>query len=257
MLPPMGWWPICTNCAAREVAVLTAIKGILFDKDGTLVDFQATWHAIGDALALETAGGDRNHADALMDAAGYDAAGGRFRADSVFAAGTNADIVALWNPDLTDGQRLAMVERFDTVCAVEGAAGAVPLPGVVEAIRLLHASGVKLGIATNDSTAGAERTLLTLGVAQMFSASFGYDAVARPKPAPDSVIAFCDVTGLQAVEIAMVGDNRHDLELGRAGGVGLNIGVLSGTGTRESLAPLADVIIDSVADLPPLLAERG
>ncbi|MCO5063588.1 MAG: HAD family hydrolase [Rhizobiaceae bacterium] len=234
---------------------MASIRGILFDKDGTLVDFHATWHAIGDALALEAAGGDRGRADVLMDAAGYDAAGDRFRADSVFAAGTNADIVALWHPGLTDGQRLALVERFDEVCAIEGASKAVALPGVIEALTKLHAAGIKLGIATNDSTAGAERTLLTMGVAQMFDAAFGYDAVAKPKPAPDSVFAFCDLIGLKPSEIAMVGDNRHDLELGRAGGVGLNIGVLSGTGTRESLSPLADLVIDSVAELPDRLTK--
>ena len=37
---------------------------------------------------------------------------------------------------------------------------------------------------------------------------------------------------------------------------GLAIGVLSGTGTRESLAPMADVILDSIADLPGYLAAR-
>ena len=52
----------------------------------------------------------------------------------------------------------------------------------------------------------------------------------------------------------MVGDNRHDLEMARAGGAGLAVGVLSGTGTRETLAPMADVILDSIADLPGYLA---
>ena len=230
-----------------------SIKGVLFDKDGTLVDFQATWHAIGDAMALEAAGGDRGKADALMDMAGFDTASNRFRPDSVFAAGTNAEIVALWHPDLTDGQRLAMIERFDLYCAVRGAENAVPVPGVVKAIGRLHAAGIKLGVATNDSTAGAERTLLALGVAQMFAAAYGYDAVASPKPAPDSVAAFCDLTGLRSSEVAMVGDNRHDLEMGRAGGVGLNVGVLSGTGTVESLTPLADVVLGSAAELPGYL----
>ena len=55
----------------------------------------------------------------------------------------------------------------------------------------------------------------------------------------------------------MVGDNRHDLEMARAGGAGLAVGVLSGTGTREALPPLADVVLDSVADLPAYLATRA
>ena len=111
-------------------------------------------------------------------------------------------------------------------------------------------------MATNDSTSGAERTLLNLGIAQMFEAAYGYDAVPNPKPAPDTVIAFCDLTGLRPAEIAMVGDNRHDLEMARASGAGLAVGVLSGTGTHETLAPMADVVLESIADLPGLLAGR-
>src|SRR5690606_7038449 len=104
--------------AARDgVGYLREIKGILFDKDGTLVDFEATWFAIGDALAMQAAGGDRLRADALMEAAGYDFAARRFRPDSVFAAGTNADIVALWYPDVPAGERLAMTAGFDRVTA--------------------------------------------------------------------------------------------------------------------------------------------
>lgn len=235
---------------------MTPIKGILFDKDGTLIDFEATWHAIGDAMALKAADGDRGRANLLMEAAGYDLASNRFKADSIFAAGTNSDIVDLWYPALDDRNRAAMVSHFDVSTAAAGAAQAVAIDGVKEALSVLYAAGIKLGVATNDSTEGAEKTLLTLGVAQMFTAAYGYDAVANPKPAPDIVYAFCDLTGLRPAEIAMVGDNRHDLEMGRAGGVGLNVGVLSGTGTRASLAPLSDVLLDSVADLPACLRDR-
>lgn len=233
------------------------IKGILFDKDGTLVDFQRTWFAIGDLMAMQAAGGDRERANELLAVAGYDFERRCFKADSVFAAGTNADIVALWYPEVPAEERQAMVVGFDRFTAEEGAAQSVPLPGSQDAIARLHGSGLRLGVATNDSTAGAERTLLALGVAQMFDAAYGYDAVARPKPAPDVILAFSDLTGLKPSQIAMVGDNRHDLETARAAGAGLAVGVLSGTGTRETLAPMADVLLDSVADLPAYLAAQA
>jgi phosphoglycolate phosphatase len=232
---------------------LKGIKGILFDKDGTLIDFHATWFAIGDRLALQAAGGDRAVADVLLAAAGYDFDGECFKADSLFASGTNADIVALWYPQVDAQARQEMTIRFNRFTAEQGAAQSVALPGSRDAITQLHAGGFRLGVATNDSTGGAEQTLLALGVAQMFDAAYGYDAVANPKPAPDAIYAFADLTGLKPSEIAMVGDNRHDLEMAKAGGA-FAIGVLSGTGTRETLAPLADIILDSIADLPAFLA---
>lgn len=244
------------QAAGEQTIIVADIKGILFDKDGTLVDFQKTWFAIGDLMALEAAGGDRAKADALMAEAGYDFDAHCFKADSVFAAGTNADIVALWYPAADAEMRKAMTKGFDTFTAEQGAAHSVPLPGSQDALADLHRAGFRLGVATNDSTGGAEKTLLALGVAQMFDAAYGYDAVANPKPAPDAIHAFCDLTGLRPSQLAMVGDNRHDLEMARAGGAGLAVGVLSGTGTRETLTPLADVILDSIADLPGYLA-RG
>jgi phosphoglycolate phosphatase len=232
---------------------MSRIRGILFDKDGTLIDFNATWAAVARKMAMQAASGDAVKADRLLDISGLDLATGGFRPDSIFAAGTNADLVALWHPHLEREELTETVAMYDALTAREGAASAVVLSGIRDAIARLHAAGYRLGMATNDSTLGAEQTLVALGFAHMFAAAYGYDAVARPKPAPDVVIAFADMAGMKTSEIAMVGDNRHDLETGRAAGAGLIVGVLSGTGTRATLAPLADVILDSVADLPGYL----
>jgi phosphoglycolate phosphatase len=235
---------------------LADIKGILFDKDGTLVDFNATWLGVADFMAMDASEGDRWKADRLLAAAGFDFATRRFKPDSIFASGTNLDVVELWFPRLSNEDQMLAVARFNEITSVQGSAMAVALPGIADTLAALHRKSYRLGVATNDSTSGAERTLVTLGVAQLFDAAYGYDAVANPKPAPDTILAFCDLTGLKPGEVAMVGDNRHDLEMARAGGCGLAVGVLSGTGTRESLAGIADVILDSVADLPDFLSAR-
>jgi phosphoglycolate phosphatase len=235
---------------------VASIKGILFDKDGTLIDFDRTWFGVADLMALKAANGSRSRADHLLIEAGYDFGARRFKADSVFAAGTNADLIALWYPGQSPSERQSTIEEYDRFVGENASAKPYGLPGVRDTIEKLHRQGYRMGVATNDSTRGAEQTLAALGMSQLFDAAYGYDAVANPKPAPDTVRAFCDLTGYKPAEVAMVGDNRHDMEMARAAGVGLAIGVLSGNGTRETLSPLADILIGSVADLPGLLSGR-
>ena len=67
--------------------------------------------------------------------------------------------------------------------------------------------------------------------------------------------AFCNATGHAPGAVVMVGDTPHDLEMGRRAGAGLLVGVLTGTGERTDLLPLADVVLPSLAALPAHLAQ--
>ena len=234
------------------------IKGILFDKDGTLVDFNATWLGVADFMAMDAAEGDRWKADRLLAAAGFDFANKPLQAGFDLClrhqSGRRRTVVSApvrRRPDA--GRRPLQRDHLDAGLGDgRGAAGHRR-----RRWRRCTGRSYRLGVATNDSTSGAEKTLVTLGVAQLFDAAYGYDAVANPKPAPDTILAFCDLTGLKPAEIAMVGDNRHDLEMARAGGCGLAVGVLSGTGTREiagAASPTSSS--NSVADLPDFLSAR-
>ena len=51
----------------------------------------------------------------------------------------------------------------------------------------------------------------------------------------------------------VVGDNRHDIEMGRNAKVGLCVGVLTGTSTRNDLESIADIILDDISTLPDLI----
>jgi phosphoglycolate phosphatase len=234
----------------------TRIKAILFDKDGTLLDFNATWLGFAKDLALEATGGDMGRADVLLRDGGFDREENRFRSGSVFAAGTNAEVVKHFHPHLEGEPLRSLVEETDRKTA-SVAERAVALPGALDAVRALHGAGYAIGLATNDSTAGARRTLETFGIGDLFTATLGYDAVPNPKPAADPCLVFAGKAGVTPGEVAVVGDNAHDLEMARAAGAGLAIAVLSGNGTRENLAPLADVVLESVSDLPGFLAGQA
>ncbi|PYE86660.1 phosphoglycolate phosphatase [Phyllobacterium leguminum] len=233
---------------------LGAIKAILFDKDGTLVDFDRTWFGISKELARRSSGGDEAKARALLDKGGYDWAARHFRANSVIAAGTVEDIVDLWHPDVSRDDRAALIREYNDYCVHEGARAAVAVDGLRETLEALRDQGYSLGIATNDSEAGARATAEALGLTALFHSFIGYDTVPRPKPHPDPLLFFAEKLGLEPRQIAMVGDNLHDLETAHAAGAGLAVGVLSGNSPRDALEPHADVVLDSVADLPGLFA---
>jgi phosphoglycolate phosphatase len=230
-----------------------AIRGILFDKDGTLIDFPSTWTPVLRALALEFAEGDRGRADTLMATAGYDDERGEFKAGSIWAAGNTLDLVTAWLPDAPDGERARLARWVDGYCERIAPDTAVPVTDLVRFFGRLRQSGLVLGVATNDVTRSALATMERLGVADLLSAILGYDSVARPKPAADMVVAFCAEAAIEPGEVVVVGDNLHDLVMARAAGAALAIGVLTGNGTHEEFGAYADHIIDSIEDLPPLL----
>lgn len=130
----------------------------------------------------------------------------------------------------------------------------MPLKPVLGA---LHGMKLRLGVGTNDTAASAVLHMRALDVADLFDVILGADSVARPKPAGDMIHAFADAIGIKANEVAMVGDNPHDMETAHDAGAGLAIGVLTGNSEAEHLAPLADHVIASIADLPALLKEVG
>ena len=111
-------------------------------------------------------------------------------------------------------------------------------------VSALKACGLAVGLATNDSESGAYRTLEPFDACDLFDFICGYDSGFGAKPKPGMVHAFCEAVGIEPGEVAMVGDSWHDMEMGRQAGVGLRIGVLTGTAEREDLIPDADIVLD-------------
>jgi phosphoglycolate phosphatase len=233
-----------------------AIKAVLFDKDGTLIDVNGTWVPFYKALLSQEQGLNASEVNLKMTAAGHDQETDTFRAGSPLAGGTTRELVELWWPDASREQQAQIAHRLDhdfAPLALTHLTPLMPLPPVFEALQSL---GLKLGVATNDGKVSARRHLGALQVEHFFAVILGADSVAVPKPSGQMVRLFSETVGISAHEIAMVGDNVHDLEEARNGGAGLAIGVLSGNAKRHHLAGHADHVFDSIADLPKFFRSR-
>lgn len=222
------------------------VRGVLLDKDGTLIDCDLTWTPVLRRLAEELA--PQAEASALLESAGLDLGTGRFRAGSVWGAGSTRDLVRLWWPHASADEAGRLVRQIDAICVEMGPQTAVPLIDLDDFFTALSARGLAVGIATNDSAASLTAFLAVRGLAGKIAHLYGYDSVERPKPAPDMAVAFAADSGLAPGEVAVVGDNVHDLEMARRAGA-IAVGVLSGNSAHADLAPLADVVLDGVADL--------
>jgi phosphoglycolate phosphatase len=229
------------------------IKGILFDKDGTLIAANGTWVPFYKEVLRREFGLEGEALNAKLARAGYDPATDTFFAGSILAGGTTRQIVDLWWPEESAAARATIVDRLYTDYAPLASHSLEALMPLAPVLGALQALGMKLGIATNDSEASAVNHMAALGVQHMFTRIIGEDSVAVPKPAGHMVALFAEAARMPPSAIAMIGDNTHDLEEARNGGAGLAIGVLSGNSDRHHLAELADHVIDSIADLPELL----
>ena len=245
------------------------IRAILFDKDGTLVDFEASWRPVythaARFLATQWTGGPgmmggdapvTARADALAErmlaSTGYDAALGRSAADSTLVSGSNADIASAWASAAGRACDAALVETVDRLFT----ASATPVAAVSDLDGLLAgfvARDIVLGVATMDSETGAFSTLDALGVRRRFAFVCGYDSGFGVKPGAGMVLAFCEATGLAPAQVAVVGDSLHDVHMGRAAGAGLVVGIDGGSGGRADLAEVADHVVADIGALGEFL----
>jgi len=225
-------------------------RGIVFDKDGTLLDFNQTWLPIYLYAAQEFADGDAGLAESLLTQHGFDRGKNRFIGGSLLAAGNNQQIANAWAVQIDKPDQVETISRqLHQIFNDQGAIQATPVRQLAGTLRQLKLSGRKLGVATADSHQGIINTLQAFDVLHEFDFLAGYDSGHGVKPEAGMVLAFCEQMALAVESIVVVGDNRHDIEMGRNANAGLCVGVLTGTSTRSELESIADIVIDDISSL--------
>ena len=92
-------------------------------------------------------------------------------------------------------------------------------PNVLADLHSLHTAGITLGLCTNKPQALTLRILDQLGIAALFSAVLGADAVPACKPNPGHLLAVAEKMGLHPGTWAYVGDSGIDQATAQAAGV--------------------------------------
>ena len=232
---------------------LEGIDLVIFDKDGTLIEFHAMWGGWAEALAddLESATGAAIRGP-LFAMLGYDVATRRAVTGGRLAATPMARIREATGAVLRDVGVPADVAESGLDASwrpPDAVALARPVTDLAALFEWLRVGGRLIAVATTDDREPTLRTLETLGLAGLVDAVVCADDGLPVKPAGDMVVHVCDELGTPPGRTVVVGDSAADLEMGRAAGVARCYGVLTGVGTRADLAPFADEVLESVEDL--------
>jgi phosphoglycolate phosphatase len=234
---------------------MSPIAGILFDKDGTLLDFVATWGPATQAVIEALGDGDRDSMADMAASAGFQPETLSFTEASPIIAGATDDFAPAWAARLGLVYDEAFADRVNALYRAHSLRSLVFYDDVAPVLASLAARSIAIGLATNDSERTARAHLAAMGVDASFDFVAGYDSGYGPKPGPGMVLAFADHLGVSPRAIALVGDSAHDMEAARAAGAAA-IGIARTEAASLALGTLPEAVVVGLDELHGWLAQR-
>lgn len=229
------------------------IKGILFDKDGTLLQFGTIWinvmgELIDDLLEVLGETGNRDLKKQLCLSIGLK--NGEVDEKGHLASGTTIDMANAFQavlPKPIPFLQQWMSEKILTKTK-QSIECVVPVCDLSSLFSAIKEKGVIMGIATADDLETTVLCLEHLGIKNEIQ-FLGTADLYEKKPGTQVVEKFCEKFGLKKSEVCIIGDTIVDLITAKNGGVRYGIGVLSGVGSKQELQRLADFVIPNVEHL--------
>lgn len=234
------------------------IKAILFDKDGTLIDFDAFWIPVSAAAVkdiLSRAGAGDDMLTEVLGALGIH--GDTTDPDGLLCRGTYGEMGLKIRGVLSEhGIRLSEEEAMRmTGDAFSHSAGAGTVKPVCAGLRgvleRLKERGIRLLVVTTDNPEVTHICLEKLNIEDLFEKVIADDGVVPPKPDPRCALDFAGKSGIPVGEIAMVGDTLTDIEFARNAGMRMIY-----VGKSSEAGKLADARISDVSHIFEIIGER-
>jgi HAD superfamily hydrolase (TIGR01509 family) len=127
-------------------------------------------------------------------------------------------------------------------------------PGAVQLLTRLQKSGMPMGVVTSSFYIKKMNIFRenNLEPDLLFRSVITRRDTAKSKPDPEPFLRCLELLKTSAQKSLCVGDSPCDITAGRAAGM-ITVGVLTGTGTRQSLSKEgAHIILDSISELPEI-----
>ncbi len=191
------------------------LKAVIFDNDGTIAD---TYDLILESFRYATREvlGNQLPDEMMMEKVGIPLA------EQVKDFSDDPDV----QKKLVDVYREHNHKVHDGMISI--------FPGELDAMRRLHAAGLKMGVVTSKMHALAYHGTGILGLNEYFDVFIGSDDCDKHKPDPAPVLMAVEQLGLEPSECAYVGDSPFDIMAGNAAGC-VSVAVLWGMFTEAEL----------------------
>ena len=216
---------------------LKAVRGVVFDFDGTLVATRIDFLGMRQAIAaliqrwrLDPALPEQHRYVLEMVAAGRKA----LQADANRAAAFAREAMDI-------------IETYE----MQTCDHAAPIPGAVETLVQLAAKGYRVGIITRNGRKGV--TAITSRHPLPHDVLLTREDVGQVKPHPEHLLTAMRALDLPPSQTLMVGDHPTDVVCGKSAGT-LSVGVSTDAVRLAELARAgADFLISTVSEILPLL----
>lgn len=237
------------------------IRGIIFDKDGTLFNYAEVWGPVirqyTDTILMTFSVKNEEEArQRIYEIVGVDDKGNNYPDGFLF---NHDKIVSIFfkilgfciRNHISPFRMYQMLTRFlnsqnrKVLDKLENM-DFTPLQHLMQA---LMDRGIMIGLVTNDITANTKAFLEMMGIDRYVRFLRTKESNCRRKPSDESIRQFSSLFGIDPMRIAIVGDSIVDMEYAKAGDVGYTVAVMTGYGKREVLEKYADVVYDKVEDL--------